>query len=105
MGAGLAVHATRHILAVLVLATVTPAGAVPGACDHDRWLADPGITPAVLTANGYRVATRQTVSLADGRQAIETVMVHGERVARCRVVYDRDGAAAGRTCYLPCRDG
>ena len=81
------------------------AGASSSGCDAGDWLADPGISPTVLEANGYRVVTRQTLSLDNGRQAIETVMAAGARTARCRVEYDERGTAVGTTCYLPCRRG
>jgi len=91
------------ILAVLSAAAATAAAA--GGCPPGKWLADPGISPEVLDANGYRVVTRQTVSLADGRQAIETRSISGTRVVKCRVVYDQSGAEVDSTCYLPCRNG
>lgn len=100
----LPVKAARTILGFLALfAAATVAGAA-GECAPDQWLADPGISPDVLEASGYRVVTRQTLTLADGRQAMDTVVADGQRKARCRVIYDASGPVVETVCYLPCRD-
>lgn len=101
----LLVKALGTILGFLVLsATTTVAAAAAGDCKPDQWLADPGISPAVLEANGYRVVTRRTLTLDDGGQAVETAFANGPREARCRVHYDANGFVVETRCYLPCRD-
>lgn len=95
-----------NTIGAVALAAATAAGtAVATGCGPDTWLADPGISPAVLAANGYRVVTRQTVLLPDGRQAIETRVENGPRRAKCRAFYAEDGTPDETVCYLPCRDG
>lgn len=91
--------------ALALVATMAAAAAVAARCGPGTWLADPGISPAVLAASGYRVVTRQTLSLADGRPAIETAVANGPRRAKCRAIYDDGGALVETVCYLPCGDG
>lgn len=98
-------NAAHYIAGFLALAAAVSVNAGPGDCRPGKWLADPGITPAVLEANDYRVVTRQTLSLDDGRQAIETVAVDGPRTVKCRVVFDPAGEVVETACYLPCRNG
>ena len=98
-------RARKLVVILAFVATFFSLAAAASRCPSDRWLADPGISPAVLDANGYRVVTRQTLTLADGRQAIDTRSIRGTRVVKCRLVYDETGTEVESTCYLPCRDG
>lgn len=92
----------------LALAASLAGAAAASPCSPERWLEDPGISPAALDANGYRVIASQTLVLDDGRQAVESILVRdGGRMARCRTVHgdgaDRPRAEPETVCFLRCR--
>jgi len=89
--------------AVVALVTLAAADArAREACGPSDWLADPGITPQVLRANGYRVvASRTTTGDTDG-QAVELFAVRKGRMAMCRTTYDGDADVVETVCFLPC---
>lgn len=94
--------------ALALAASLAAAAAAGSPCSPDRWLEDPGISPAALGANGYRVIASQTLVLEDGRPAVESILVRdGGRMARCRTVHGdgaaRPGAAPETVCFLRCR--
>lgn len=91
--------------AVALVASLASASVGSSPCSPERWLEDPGISPAVLAANGYRVVASQTITLDNGRQAVEWISVRDGRMAKCRTVYGDDaGRPTERTvCFLRCR--
>ena len=93
----------RSLACIALAAGVTGAHAREGCSAADPWLEDPGISLAVLRANGYRLVSSHAQPLDRGRLAVERIAVRGDREARCRTVYTSDGEAVARTCFLPCR--